>query len=204
MTFKKYGSPWYFAIKGVLFLFISAMSFIQLPGTFNALGYVSFLIILSMSLIVFSNIFILKQKSEKIGVIFLACCHLTFAIIILSLTIKHGQQIEAISRNDFRGITFHWLTNWFAFFLLTEWVEVIHLWYRKNAHYLTIFVDSLMTAVFLIMFAFLEKHLTALPENVQYDEPFLFIAMISLLAGLGTIATSGLLAIGNRHSKKED
>jgi hypothetical protein len=204
MKFKKYGSPWYFAIKGALFLLISAISFIHFPGSFKALGYLSSAFILTMAFAVFGNTFISKSTKVKAVSIILALCHFAFAIIIFVLTIKRGTTFDLTEQAEFRALALLWLRNWFAFFLLTEWIEIVHLWIKKNAHCITIFMDSIMTAIFLVIFAYLKRCAETGRIVDFYDIPFLFLATITLLAGLGTIATALMLDIGNKHSHYQD
>jgi len=202
MKFKKYGSPWYFAIKGALFLLISIVSFVQVPGSFNTLGYLSFLFILFMSVAVFGNMYVLKSKKEKIAALILALCHFAFAMILLVLTIKKGN-VTLTEETALRAMTFLWIRNWFAFFLLTEWIEAIHLLVKKNAHAITVFMGSIMTAIFLVVFAYLKRTAEVTPIDF-YDMPFLFLALITLLAGLGSIATAFMLNVGNKHSYNDE
>ncbi|MCL2289216.1 MAG: hypothetical protein FWC34_00695 [Bacteroidetes bacterium] len=204
MKFKKYGSPWYFAFKGALFLLISAISFIHVSGSFKVLGYFSAALILAMAFAVFGNTFILTSKKEKIVSTILALCHLAFACIIFALTIKRGTTFDMTEQAAFRALTLLWIRNWFAFFLLTEWIEAIHLWVKKNAHSITIFMDSIMTAIFLIVFAYLKRCAETGLLIDFYDMPFLFLALITLLAGLGTLATAFMLDVGNKHSYKDN
>jgi hypothetical protein len=204
MKFKKYGSPWYFTIKGALFLLISAISFIHVSGSFKLLGYFSAGFILAMAFAVYGNTFILKSKRERVVGIILASCHLAFAGIIFVLTIKRGTTFDLTEQAAFRALTLLWIRNWFAFFLLTEWIEAIHLWINKNAHCITIFMDSIMTAIFLIVFAYLKRCAETGRLVDFYDIPFLFLALITLLAGLGTIATALMLDVGNKHSHRNE
>jgi len=204
MKFKKYGSPWYFAIKGALFLLISAISFIHVSGSFKVLGFFSAGFILTMALAVFGNTFILKSKKEKVISTILALCHLAFACIIFTLTIKRGTTFDVTEQAELRALAFLWIRNWFAFFLLTEWVEAIHLFIKKNAHCITIFMDSIMTAIFLVVFAYLKRCAETGRLVDFYDVPFLFLATITLLAGLGTIATALMLNVCNKHSHSDE
>jgi len=199
MKFKKYGSPWYFAIKGAMFLLISAISFIHVSGSLKILGYLSSVLILIMAFAAFGNHFISKSKKEKTISMVLALCHFAFAAIIFGLTIKRGNVFEVTEQAELRALTFLWIRNWFAFFLLTEWAEAIRLLIKKNAHCITIFMDSIMTAIFLVVFSYLKSYATDTPITF-YDMPLLFLALITLLAGLGTIATAVMLDVYNKHS----
>jgi len=203
MKFKQYGNPWYFAIKGAMFLLISALSFIQISGSLKILGFLSSAFILAMAFAVFGNRFIAKSKKEKIIFLILGLCHLAFACIIFFLTIKRGSGLETTEQAEMRALTFFWIRNWFAFFLLTEWLEAIRLWTKKNAHCITIFMDSIMTAIFLVVFSYLKNYSSDTPITF-YDMPLLFLAIITLLAGLGTIATSVMLNVCNNHSNNDE
>ena len=205
MKFKKYGTPWYFTIKGALFLLISAISLTPIQGIFSALGFFSSVIIVIMAFAVFGTTYVSKSSNEKILIRILALCHLAFAVIIFVLTIKGNLEYKP---DHMRAIVIlFWIRNWFAFFFVTELIEAIHLWINKNAHCITIFIDSTMTAIFLVVFSFLNTIATEMVKETTHltiddlKAIFPFFALITLLAGVGTIASAFMLSIFNKDSQ---
>ena len=136
MKLKAYDKSYLLTFKGIFLILFGILGMLQIIGSIKVLFILFVLLISAIGTVSIASAALLKKTENKRWSIFTGIINLIFA---LSLILK----MESASRDYLWMILF-----WIAFFVITELVEAVILFTRKNAFAALFLNNALISALF--------------------------------------------------------
>lgn len=165
MDFKFYENSWIPALKGIFFFIFGLFAFLQ-TGTFDTLSIFFDVLIILIAILYLSVGFLLKNIKNRVWNIVVGFFHLAFGIWLSAN--YGGDRLDLI-----------WITiGWIMFSILTDLVEAILLYVKKNVLGTLFLINTIVTIIFAYFTIVMIENYS--PDVLRY------LGVVAIMVGLVT------------------